>query len=164
MHLCLLCLSYHGIYIYIYIYIFIPQVPQKVKSDYRATCFCHQRVVDVGYVCPVCLAIFCQLKDLEKPGWKVQCDICHTRFGAKLQPRQIELQYDAVEVQPSEMPKQPDRTASSSSSSSSSAAQVVRKPVRKSAPSMPSSSSSRVQGTPSKVAKTYPNQAASSKR
>src|SRR5690242_20043987 len=24
--------------------------------DYRATCFCHRNVVDLGFVCPVCLS------------------------------------------------------------------------------------------------------------
>lgn len=27
--------------------------------DFRAACFCHRRVVDVGWVCSVCLSIFC---------------------------------------------------------------------------------------------------------
>ncbi|MCJ1309844.1 RNA polymerase II transcription factor B subunit 4 [Agyrium rufum] len=28
--------------------------------DFRAACFCHRRVVDIGYVCSVCLSIFCE--------------------------------------------------------------------------------------------------------
>jgi len=28
--------------------------------DFRAACFCHQRVVDLGFVCSVCLSIFCE--------------------------------------------------------------------------------------------------------
>lgn len=28
--------------------------------DFRAACFCHRRIVDVGYVCSVCLSIFCE--------------------------------------------------------------------------------------------------------
>lgn len=27
--------------------------------DFRAACFCHRRVVDVGFVCSICLSIFC---------------------------------------------------------------------------------------------------------
>ncbi|KAF1956394.1 RNA polymerase II transcription factor-like protein B subunit 4 [Byssothecium circinans] len=27
--------------------------------DFRAACFCHRKVVDVGFVCSVCLSIFC---------------------------------------------------------------------------------------------------------
>ncbi|KAK3625296.1 RNA polymerase II transcription factor B subunit 4 [Elasticomyces elasticus] len=28
--------------------------------DFRAACFCHKRVVDVGFVCSICLSIFCE--------------------------------------------------------------------------------------------------------
>jgi transcription initiation factor TFIIH subunit 3 len=28
--------------------------------DFRAACFCHKKVVDIGYVCSICLSIFCQ--------------------------------------------------------------------------------------------------------
>lgn len=28
--------------------------------DFRAACFCHQRTVDIGYVCSICLSIFCE--------------------------------------------------------------------------------------------------------
>lgn len=32
--------------------------------DFRAACFCHRRIVDIGYVCSICLSIFCEpLKD-----------------------------------------------------------------------------------------------------
>jgi transcription initiation factor TFIIH subunit 3 len=27
--------------------------------DFRAACFCHRRIVDIGYVCSICLSIFC---------------------------------------------------------------------------------------------------------
>ncbi|KAJ8603656.1 hypothetical protein MRB53_042091 [Persea americana] len=27
--------------------------------DFRAACFCHRRIVDLGYVCSICLSIFC---------------------------------------------------------------------------------------------------------
>lgn len=29
--------------------------------DFRAACFCHRKIVDVGYVCSVCLSIFCEV-------------------------------------------------------------------------------------------------------
>ncbi|OQN97319.1 hypothetical protein B0A48_16383 [Cryoendolithus antarcticus] len=29
--------------------------------DFRAACFCHRRIVDVGYVCSICLSIFCEV-------------------------------------------------------------------------------------------------------
>lgn len=31
--------------------------------DFRAACFCHRKVIDVGYVCSVCLSIFCEPPD-----------------------------------------------------------------------------------------------------
>lgn len=33
--------------------------PADAAVDFRAACFCHRRVVDIGYVCSVCLSIFC---------------------------------------------------------------------------------------------------------
>lgn len=35
-------------------------VPTRVDVDFRAACFCHRRVVDVGFVCSICLSIFCE--------------------------------------------------------------------------------------------------------
>ena len=34
--------------------------PTRVDVDFRAACFCHRRVVDIGFVCSICLSIFCQ--------------------------------------------------------------------------------------------------------
>jgi transcription initiation factor TFIIH subunit 3 len=31
------------------------------EVDFRAACFCHRRVVDQGYVCSICLSIFCEV-------------------------------------------------------------------------------------------------------
>lgn len=28
--------------------------------DFRAACFCHRKIVDIGYVCSICLSIFCE--------------------------------------------------------------------------------------------------------
>ncbi|MCJ1268092.1 RNA polymerase II transcription factor B subunit 4 [Lobaria immixta] len=33
--------------------------PTQVGVDFRAACFCHRNVVDVGFVCSICLSIFC---------------------------------------------------------------------------------------------------------
>lgn len=34
--------------------------------DFRAACFCHRKVVDIGFVCSICLSIFCEpLEDNE---------------------------------------------------------------------------------------------------
>eukprot|EP00835_Amoeboradix_gromovi_P003610 NODE_246_length_12992_cov_0.264407.p7 type:complete len:217 gc:universal NODE_246_length_12992_cov_0.264407:5014-5664(+) len=30
------------------------------KVDFRASCFCHRKMIDIGYVCSVCLSIFCK--------------------------------------------------------------------------------------------------------
>ncbi|KZO98767.1 transcription factor Tfb4 [Calocera viscosa TUFC12733] len=48
-------------------------VPTQDKVDFRAACFCHKEIVDIGYVCSVCLSIFC------KP--VAQCSTCHTNFS-----------------------------------------------------------------------------------
>ncbi|KAH3918404.1 hypothetical protein HBI56_133060 [Parastagonospora nodorum] len=34
-------------------------IPSAGGVDFRAACFCHRNVVDIGYVCSVCLSIFC---------------------------------------------------------------------------------------------------------
>ena len=34
--------------------------PSKVDVDFRAACFCHKKVVSTGYVCSICLSIFCE--------------------------------------------------------------------------------------------------------
>ncbi|KAF2200338.1 RNA polymerase II transcription factor B subunit 4 [Delitschia confertaspora ATCC 74209] len=35
-------------------------MPGAEAVDFRAACFCHRKVVDMGYVCSVCLSIFCE--------------------------------------------------------------------------------------------------------
>ncbi|XP_043664091.1 general transcription factor IIH subunit 3 isoform X1 [Vespula pensylvanica] len=44
-------------------------LPPPVEVDYRAACFCHQELVDIGYVCSVCLSIFCKFSPI--------CTTCH---------------------------------------------------------------------------------------
>jgi transcription initiation factor TFIIH subunit 3 len=51
-------------------------VPTQDKVDFRAACFCHKNIVDVGYVCSVCLSIFCHPIPV--------CSTCRTKFPAKL--------------------------------------------------------------------------------
>ena len=31
-------------------------VPTQDRIDFRAACFCHKNIVDVGFVCSVCLS------------------------------------------------------------------------------------------------------------
>lgn len=34
-------------------------VPTQDKIDFRAACFCHKHIVDIGFVCSVCLSSPC---------------------------------------------------------------------------------------------------------
>lgn len=31
-------------------------IPTQDKIDFRAACFCHKNIVDIGFVCSVCLS------------------------------------------------------------------------------------------------------------
>lgn len=49
--------------------------PTHDKVDFRAACFCHGKVIDIGFVCSICLSIFCeQLENAE-------CLTCGTRLA-----------------------------------------------------------------------------------
>ncbi|KAF9049968.1 transcription factor Tfb4-domain-containing protein [Panaeolus papilionaceus] len=50
-------------------------VPTQDKIDFRAACFCHKNIIDVGFVCSVCLSIFCQPVPV--------CSTCRTKFPIK---------------------------------------------------------------------------------
>lgn len=56
--------------------------PSTANVDFRAACFCHRRVIDTGFVCSICLSIFCEVpRDAE-------CYTCGNklalgRYGAK---------------------------------------------------------------------------------
>ncbi|KAF8348326.1 transcription factor Tfb4-domain-containing protein [Amanita rubescens] len=50
-------------------------VPTQDKIDFRAACFCHKTIVDIGFVCSVCLSIFCQPVPV--------CSTCRTKFPIK---------------------------------------------------------------------------------
>ncbi|KAL3026425.1 hypothetical protein AAZX31_04G230500 [Glycine max] len=39
------------------------RLPKSVGVDFRASCFCHKQTIDMGYVCSVCLSIFCEHHD-----------------------------------------------------------------------------------------------------
>ncbi|KAJ2702650.1 RNA polymerase II transcription factor B subunit 4 [Coemansia spiralis] len=54
----------------------ILNTPGNELIDFRATCFCHKRVVDIGFVCSVCLSIFCQMAPV--------CSTCQTKFSFKI--------------------------------------------------------------------------------
>lgn len=46
--------------------------PTQEQVDLRAACFCHRKIVDIGYVCSVCLSIFCSPIPV--------CSTCRTKF------------------------------------------------------------------------------------
>ncbi|KAJ0616533.1 putative TFIIH subunit Tfb4/GTF2H3, von Willebrand factor A-like domain superfamily [Helianthus annuus] len=48
-------------------------LPKPVGVDFRASCFCHKNTIDMGYICSVCLSIFC--KHHKK------CSTCGSAFG-----------------------------------------------------------------------------------
>ncbi|KAI0051886.1 transcription factor Tfb4 [Auriscalpium vulgare] len=50
-------------------------VPKQDKVDFRAACFCHKNIVDIGFVCSVCLSIFCSPVPV--------CSTCRTKFPMK---------------------------------------------------------------------------------
>jgi len=57
-------------------------LPTRVDVDFRAACFCHRKIVDVGFVCSICLSIFCDPPD------GADCLTCGTHlalgnYGAK---------------------------------------------------------------------------------
>lgn len=56
--------------------------PSTASVDFRAACFCHRRVIDTGFVCSVCLSIFCEVPD---GGECYTCDnkLALGRYGAK---------------------------------------------------------------------------------
>ncbi|KAF5321610.1 hypothetical protein D9619_002025 [Psilocybe cf. subviscida] len=50
-------------------------VPTLDRVDFRAACFCHKNIIDIGFVCSVCLSIFCQAVPV--------CSTCRTKFPIK---------------------------------------------------------------------------------
>ncbi|KAG6039911.1 hypothetical protein E4U41_001818 [Claviceps citrina] len=57
-------------------------MPTHDSIDFRAACFCHGKVVDTGFVCSICLSIFCELPP------NAECLTCGTNlalgnYGAK---------------------------------------------------------------------------------
>ncbi|KAI0130330.1 putative transcription factor TFIIH subunit Tfb4 [Xylariales sp. AK1849] len=56
--------------------------PSQDSVDFRAACFCHRKVIDKGFVCSICLSIFCDVPE------GAECLTCGTRltlgkYGAK---------------------------------------------------------------------------------
>ncbi|EPS40045.1 hypothetical protein H072_6162 [Dactylellina haptotyla CBS 200.50] len=53
-------------------------LPTRVDVDFRAACFCHKKVLDIGFVCSICLSIFC-----EPPDGAV-CSTCDTKLDVSM--------------------------------------------------------------------------------
>ncbi|CAO2145226.1 unnamed protein product [Urochloa humidicola] len=49
------------------------RLPKTLGVDFHASCFCHKKTIDMGYVCSVCLSIFC--KNQKK------CSTCGSEFS-----------------------------------------------------------------------------------
>mmetsp|Transcript_19368 Transcript_19368/g.33298 ORF Transcript_19368/g.33298 Transcript_19368/m.33298 type:complete len:291 (-) Transcript_19368:377-1249(-) len=49
------------------------RVPTQNKVDFRASCLCHKKMMSVGYVCSVCLSLFCERT--------AACAACGSAFG-----------------------------------------------------------------------------------
>uniref|UniRef100_A0A8D2DVJ8 General transcription factor IIH subunit 3 n=1 Tax=Sciurus vulgaris TaxID=55149 RepID=A0A8D2DVJ8_SCIVU len=71
------------------LYLKVPQMPSLVQyllwvflpdQDQRsqAACFCHRNLIEIGYVCSVCLSIFCNFSPI--------CTTCETTFKISLPP------------------------------------------------------------------------------
>jgi len=48
--------------------------PRADSVDFRTGCFCHRRIVDKGFVCSVCLSIFCEVPE------DATCLMCGTKL------------------------------------------------------------------------------------
>uniref|UniRef100_A0A6G1SKW5 General transcription factor IIH subunit 3 n=1 Tax=Aceria tosichella TaxID=561515 RepID=A0A6G1SKW5_9ACAR len=47
-------------------------LPERRRATHRAACFCHRKILDIGYVCSVCLSIFCTYSPI--------CSSCSAHF------------------------------------------------------------------------------------
>jgi transcription initiation factor TFIIH subunit 3 len=59
------------------------KMPKLVHVDHKATCFCHKRLTSIGYVCSVCLAIFCQPCQ--------PCLVCGVSYADESLPTQLSV-------------------------------------------------------------------------
>ncbi|XP_054163882.1 general transcription factor IIH subunit 3-like [Oppia nitens] len=56
-------------------------LPVRQKVSHSAACFCHRNIIDTGFVCSVCLSIFCTFSPI--------CSTCHTIFKLGPIPQQF---------------------------------------------------------------------------
>lgn len=57
--------------------------PMQLATDMRSVCFCHQKLINIGYVCSVCLAVFC-----EKPAFL--CKACSCKVSRPLAKKETQ--------------------------------------------------------------------------
>jgi transcription initiation factor TFIIH subunit 3 len=56
--------------------------------DFRAACFCHRKIIEIAYVCSVCLSVFCEFSPV--------CATCGTRATHTTHTRRRQLEAAAV--------------------------------------------------------------------
>lgn len=59
------------------------KLPKLVHVSHKATCFCHSRSISIGYVCSVCLAVFCEPC--------APCRVCSVEFSQESIPSPLAL-------------------------------------------------------------------------
>ncbi|KAI9296835.1 transcription factor Tfb4 [Neoconidiobolus thromboides FSU 785] len=55
--------------------------PCQPGVDFRASCFCHKNVINIGFVCSICLSIYCQYYET--------CNTCSSRLSMNRIPVNI---------------------------------------------------------------------------
>jgi hypothetical protein len=65
-------------------------LPTQKKISYKAACFCHRNLIDIGYVCSICLSIFCTFSPI--------CSTCHTVFKLGPLPPGIKIKRKTAKV------------------------------------------------------------------
>ncbi len=52
------------------------RLPKQETTDFRAACFCHREIINMAWICSVCLSVFCKFSPV--------CDTCGTRAAPKV--------------------------------------------------------------------------------
>jgi transcription initiation factor TFIIH subunit 3 len=65
-------------------------LPERRKATHRAACFCHRKIIDIGYVCSVCLSIFCTYSPI--------CSSCQTHFKMNISTKAINQLSGAIKT------------------------------------------------------------------
>lgn len=66
--------------------------PTQINVDFRAACFCHKRIVDIGFVCSICLSSQCPISSFLKGDAAVVQR--HRYYLAQLEKNKQEEQHD----------------------------------------------------------------------